>query len=210
LQRSFAYLLMVHIPLVASAAIVPLAGHPLLYLPVHIVWLELIIHPTALLVFQELPRSTPLTPLLRRARQSFFARWTWLAIGGLGAMVTVTVVLGYDDALDPGRNVEHGRTVALAVLIAASAAITVGLGGLRTWSGRILVLGSLASLILLVQLRALAQLVHLEPLHLADWGSVAAAGAVTGGGAWLVALTMRGRVHPADADEPATNALARK
>ncbi len=56
LQLAFAYLLMVHIPLVLSAAAVPLADHPLLYLPIHIVWLELIIHPTALLVFQDCRR----------------------------------------------------------------------------------------------------------------------------------------------------------
>ena len=55
LQLSFQYLLMIHMPLVVTAAIIPLAGYPLLYLPVHIVWLELIIHPSALLVFQELP-----------------------------------------------------------------------------------------------------------------------------------------------------------
>ena len=46
LKLSFAYLLMVHMPLVATAALVPFAGFPILYLPMHIVWLELIIHPT--------------------------------------------------------------------------------------------------------------------------------------------------------------------
>ena len=55
LKLSFAYLLLMHIALVAAAALVPFAGFPLLYLPMHVVWLELIIHPTALLVFQELP-----------------------------------------------------------------------------------------------------------------------------------------------------------
>src|SRR5690606_844068 len=42
LQLAFVYLLLIHIPLVVSAAAIPLAGYPLLYLPVHIVWLELI------------------------------------------------------------------------------------------------------------------------------------------------------------------------
>jgi Ca2+-transporting ATPase len=44
LAMSFEYLLLIHIPLVLGAAIVPLIGYPLVYLPVHIVWLELIIH----------------------------------------------------------------------------------------------------------------------------------------------------------------------
>jgi Ca2+-transporting ATPase len=52
LKLSFSYLLMVHMPLVATAALIPFAGFPLLYLPMHVVWLELIINPTALLVFR--------------------------------------------------------------------------------------------------------------------------------------------------------------
>jgi Ca2+-transporting ATPase len=101
LQLSFAYLLIVHIPLVLSAAIVPLAGYPLLYLPTHIVWLELVIHPTALLVFQELPSSGRLTPIRRQARPRFFSPMAWVAIGALGVLITAAVVLGYDYALGP-------------------------------------------------------------------------------------------------------------
>src|SRR5690606_41378442 len=55
LQLAFAYLLLIHIPFVVSAAAIPLAGYPLLYLPVHLVWLELMLHPTAMLFFQRLP-----------------------------------------------------------------------------------------------------------------------------------------------------------
>ena len=36
LKLSFAYLLMMHMPLVATAALVPFAGFPLLYLPMHV------------------------------------------------------------------------------------------------------------------------------------------------------------------------------
>ena len=55
LQLSFQYLLVIHIPLVLTATLIPLAGYPLLYLPIHVVWLEVLIHPTAMLVFQDLP-----------------------------------------------------------------------------------------------------------------------------------------------------------
>jgi hypothetical protein len=47
--------LIIHAPFVVSALAVPVLGYPLLDLPVHIVWVELIVHPSALLVFQELP-----------------------------------------------------------------------------------------------------------------------------------------------------------
>ena len=61
LRLSFAYLLMLHAPLVATAALIPLMGYPLLYLPIHIIWIELILHPTALLVFQNLPSQGALS-----------------------------------------------------------------------------------------------------------------------------------------------------
>lgn len=72
LQLSFQYILALHIPLVITAAFIPLAGYPILYMPIHIVWYEMLIHPTALLVFQELPASGPLQPCSRRHAAHFF------------------------------------------------------------------------------------------------------------------------------------------
>ena len=192
LQLSFAYLMMVHIPLVLSAAIVPLMGLPLLYLPIHIVWLELIIHPTALLVFQELPTSARLAKARGHHPRRFFTSWTWLAIGVVGAIVTVALTLSYDYALGADRDVEHARAMALAVLIVASAAITTGLSGLRTWTGRVVTLGSLASLLAFAQLPALASIAHLKPLHSVDWAIAAACGAGAGVAAALAGMTIRG------------------
>ncbi len=180
LQLSFAYLLIIHIPLVLSAAIIPLAGYPLLYLPIHIVWLELVIHPTALLVFQELPTSDRLLPVERRDRARFFGLPAWLVIGGVGAWVTLTVVLGYRYALGGDGDVEHARSMAIVALLIASVATTASLSRLRSWAAWIVVLGSLASLLLLVQVPALAHLVHLRPLHLDDWIISIAAGAPAG------------------------------
>jgi Ca2+-transporting ATPase len=53
LGNSFEYLFLIHIPFVLTAALVPLLGYPILYLPIHIIWFELIIHPTALFSFQQ-------------------------------------------------------------------------------------------------------------------------------------------------------------
>src|SRR5690606_11079243 len=72
LMLIFAYLIMVHIPLVLTASLIPFAGYPLLYLPAHIVWLELIIHPTALLVFPQVPSAKRLGPIRSRRRLRFF------------------------------------------------------------------------------------------------------------------------------------------
>ncbi|MEK7387890.1 MAG: HAD-IC family P-type ATPase, partial [candidate division NC10 bacterium] len=169
LQLSFLYLLMVHIPLVITAAFVPLAGYPLLYLPVHIVWLEMIIHPTALLVFQELPASERLQPVATGGPARFFSRRDWAVIAAVGGLITAFVVAGYLASLGEGGRVEHGRAMALAVLTLASAALTVVLSGLRTWTSRAVAAGTVALSVALVQTPVLARLLHLEPLHLGDW-----------------------------------------
>ena len=127
LKLSFAYLLMMHMPLVATAALVPFAGFPLLYLPMHVVWLELIIHPTALLVFQELPASDKLDPVQRNRKLRFFSWQEWTLIASIGALVIVMIVVGYARSLGTSNDVEHARSMALVALVVASATMTAGL-----------------------------------------------------------------------------------
>jgi Ca2+-transporting ATPase len=173
LRLSFEYLLMVHIPLVLTAALIPLAGYPVLYLPVHVIWLELIIHPTALLVFQDLAGGGLMRPARQRTAR-FFGRGDWLRIVMVGGLVTLLVGAGYARSLGALRNVEHARAMALAVLTIASAALTAGLSRLGTRTARVIVTATLALSLLLIQSPTLAALLHLQPLHLDDWAAAAA------------------------------------
>ncbi len=190
LQLSFFYLLMIHIPLVITAAFVPLAGYPLLYLPVHIVWLEMIIHPTALLVFQELPASERLAPGAAGGPARFFSRRDWVVIAAVGGLVTTFVVAGYLTSLSEGGRVEHGRAMALGVLTLTSAALTAALSGLRTWISRFVTGGTVALSVVLIQGPIVARLLHLEPLHLLDWGAAVLAALIA---TVPVALALRDR-----------------
>ncbi|MEO6775851.1 MAG: cation-translocating P-type ATPase [Kofleriaceae bacterium] len=75
LQRAFLFLVGFHVPIIGLAIAAPVLGLPLLLLPIHLVWLELVVHPVAALVFeaepeppnamQQPPRS-PAAPLLPR------------------------------------------------------------------------------------------------------------------------------------------------
>ncbi len=181
LRSSFAYLLMIHIPLVATATLVPLAGYPLLYLPIHVVWLELVIHPTALLVFQDLDADAPLKAVRERRRAGrFFSAWQWLVVGAVGTAVTLGVLYGYARSLDAGAGVEHARAMALVTLVIASATLTATLSRLRTLTARSIVAASVASAVILVQIPLLADLLDVEPLHLDDWAVAIAGGLVPG------------------------------
>jgi len=180
LQLSFQYILVIHIPLVITAALIPLAGYPLLYLPTHIVWLEMLIHPTALLVFQGLPSPDGLRPIDRSRTVRFFSRSEWLLIIVVGALVTVLVTAGYVRSFEAG-DVDHGRAMALAVLTLSSAVLTAALSRLRTTASRMIVAATIGLSLVLTQVQPLAAALHLEPLHADDW-------AIAGIGSLLVGV----------------------
>lgn len=169
LQNSFQYLLIIHIPLVLTATLIPLAGYPLLYLPVHVVWLEILIHPTAMLVFQE---SAPKT-LIRNGRSfgtaKFFSLGQWLILVATGLFIAVIVSAGYLRSLEGVQNVDHVRAMALATLTSASAFVTAALSRLQTRAAWVMCIGTLVSSFLLIQTPALDVSLHLSALHGDDW-----------------------------------------
>jgi P-type Ca2+ transporter type 2C len=169
LQLSFQYLLIIHIPLVLTAAVIPLAGYPLVYLPIHIVWLEMIIHPTALLVFQEGPTDDTLRRRRIRRATQFFSRADWILITVCGTLLFALTVGGYFRSLGSGQNVEHARATAMAILTCGSAGCTAGLSRLRSHIASIIAIGTVAGSAVLIQTPFLARLLYLEPLHWDDW-----------------------------------------
>jgi Ca2+-transporting ATPase len=172
LRLAFAYLLMVHGPLVATAAIIPFMGEPLLYLPAHIVWLELIFHPTALLVFQELPRDGG-RRIGAKSSSGFFNRIEWAAIGLIAAVTTLAVFALYERALDSGQGAVEARSTALALLVFSSAAIAAALSRLRTRTAIVVCTLTVLSVFAFIQASDLAALLHLTPLRLVDLLSAA-------------------------------------
>lgn len=191
LQLSFAYLLLIHIPLVLSAAVAPLANNPLAYLPIHIVWLELIIHPTALLVFQDLPSSHRLSPVERGTTIRFFSVSSWGTIILSGLILAALISIGFEIAIGTAGDVTHARSMAMSSLVSISAAATIVLSKLATRTSRAIVAGELVTLVLFVQVPFLSELVQLKPLHLFDWALVTGIGILATGLTMIFAATMR-------------------
>jgi Ca2+-transporting ATPase len=176
LRRSFLYLIALHIPLVATATLVPLAGFPLLYLPIHVVWLELIIHPTAMLAFQDV--ADPGLAHRRRAPARFFSRRDWIALGATGALLTAALLGAWLRSLGAGHDEAHARAVALASLTTASVALTAVLTRFTTRPARVLAVGTALASAILLQTPPLARLLAVSPLHLDDWALAATTSAV--------------------------------
>ncbi len=190
LKRAFRYLLTIHIPLVLTATLIPLAGHPLLFLPIHIVWLELVIHPSALLGFQTPPDGARLAATRARSGTRLFepGEWTRIALGG--GLLTAVVAFGFLRSLGPDASIGHGRAMALACLGIASALTVAGLSRLQTAAARWIVVATLALSAILIQVPLLAERLHLAPLHAEDWGLALLGGLL--GSAPLIVDVLRG------------------
>lgn len=183
LRMSFAYLLLIHIPFVLSAALVPFAGYELLFLPIHIVWMELLIHPTAMLCFQQSAGHGRLLPATRREGFGFFRAAAWRRIVLLGLGVTIAVGLAFTVSMAHGLSPEQGRAFAIASLIFAGAGFTLALAHVGSRATQVILALSLLSTIALVQAPAPAALLHLQPLQALQWTLVVAVGCL----AWAFA-----------------------
>ncbi len=181
IQRAFLFLLAFHLPIVGLALAVPVMGLPLLLQPVHLVWLELIVHPVSALVFEAEPPPSGLMarPPRSRSEPLVAGRLAWRSIAS-GAVLTAVALWAY--AAHLGEGVVHARAMGVAVVVAGSL--------LLVWAERApegswlaapfprtvtfwLVWGSVAaSLPIFMHWPIAASVLQIKPLSLADWALV--------------------------------------
>jgi P-type Ca2+ transporter type 2C len=126
LSRAFAYLIAFHPPLMLAALVVPLVGRPLLLLPVHLVLLELLLHPVVSLVFEADPADDdvmrrPPRPAGSALGVHALAR-PWL----LGVSLALGVIGAYLGALASDWPVEEARALGFATLLLAQVFLVLG------------------------------------------------------------------------------------
>jgi Ca2+-transporting ATPase len=116
IQRSFLFLVSFHIPIVGLALLCPLLGFPLFYLPIHLVWLELIVHPVSALVFEAEPAPADnMTKPPRDPAAPLLARGPILGSVLTGTLLTLAVLAFYFLRLPRGE--AYARSAGLALLI---------------------------------------------------------------------------------------------
>lgn len=189
LTRAFAYLIAFHPPLLLGALIIPLLGRPLLLLPVHLVLLELLLHPVVSLVFQADPADLdvmhrPPRPVGDALRLR--ALWRPYAVG---VVLATGIVAEYLLSLHAGWPIDEARALGFATLLASQPFLLLGMrspdrplweGGrpwtrTLTWVVAILLVVTVA----VVEFGPLAELLRLAPFPLAGWGIVLAVAAAT-------------------------------
>ncbi len=126
LKKAMAFIFSVHIPIAGMSLIPVVMKWPLALLPVHILFLELIIDPACTVVFEtengepDIMRRPP-----RRLNEPLFGRTMILngLIQGLGVLVAVLAVYAY--ALIRGYGEDEARMSAFACLVLANLALII-------------------------------------------------------------------------------------
>jgi Ca2+-transporting ATPase len=167
LKISFQYLLLIHIPFVLTAALIPLLGYPLLYLPVHIVWLELIIHPTAILAFQAISDSNS-----KISSGQFFEKTDIYQILFIGLVLTTIITFSFTSSLDQHLSVELARAKVMGILTFWSAAIVIYYTRLKTKTSALIATFTFLSTVFLIQAKSFSTILKSGQLSIYEWFNI--------------------------------------
>jgi Ca2+-transporting ATPase len=179
IKKAIGFTIAAHVP-IAGLSIVPvfLPGWPLLLLPVHIAFLELIIDPSCALIFEA---EEPETDIMSRRPRGLAERlFTWHSIGPavLQGLSVLAVCLGIVFLALPGHGPDAARALAFAALVVSF--LTIILVN-RSWRRSALsmmrapnpalwwvLIGAAVLLTAILSIPALQRLFSFAPLHMDD------------------------------------------
>ncbi|HZJ52935.1 MAG TPA: cation-translocating P-type ATPase [Myxococcaceae bacterium] len=179
LQKSLGFVLAVHVPIAGMAVLPVFFGWPMLFTPVHIVFLEMIIDPACSIAFEMEPgdpRAMERPPRSPRAR---LMGWKEIARSvAEGLAVFAVVALGFWIGQQKHGGMTDARTLAFSGLIMGNVGLIVAnrahtsglLGSFRTPNPgfRAVVAGAIGVLTLVLAVPPLRGIFQLGPLHLDD------------------------------------------
>ncbi len=183
LRKAMAYIFSVHIPIIGMSLIPVLFEWPLVLLPVHVVFLELIIDPACSLIFEaEAEEADVMRRPPRDPKEALF-NWRTLIISLLqGVSVLLIVLAVYVVAMDRGNWTDQAaygaRAMAFTTLVLANIGLIVSN---RSWSKTIIttlrspnvamwwvLAGAVFFLGLVIYVHPLRDLFKFETLHAVD------------------------------------------
>jgi len=181
LRKSISYIFSVHVPIAGMALIPVLMGFPLVLLPAHIAFLELIIDPACSTVFEAQPEEKNIMDRPpRNLKERLFGRknFFYSFVQGLSVLIAVIFVFMwfYNGTL---AHEDQARTLSFATLVIANVMlIVVNLSGSRSVVKTLnsnnkalwfIVIGAMLSLALILTVPFLQHLFHFSPIPLSDF-----------------------------------------
>ena len=190
LQKAMTYIVAVHVPIAGMSLIPVLFGWPLALLPVHILFLELVIDPACSIVFEAEPEEADVMRRPpRNSKKSLFGR-RLLGLGLLqGTSVLLIVMAVYLSALFGWRDALDATALSFTTLVVANLGLIFAN---RSWSRTIwstlrtpnpalwfVLGGTLVFLGLVLYVPFLRDLFHFSTLHPGDIAICLAGGLVS-------------------------------
>jgi Ca2+-transporting ATPase len=176
LRKAVGFLVSAHIPIVGLSMVPVLLGWPLILMPIHILFLQLIIDPACSLVFEAEPEEKDIMRRPPRAAEvSLFEPALLLRSAAQGVILLVVLLGIFAVALHSAHGAEHARAQTFTSLIIASLGLILAnrswsgslLGGLRTRNVALLwvMTGALVFLMLALNVPILREAFRFAPLH---------------------------------------------
>jgi len=132
LRKTMAYIISIHIPIAGMSLVPVLLGWPLILLPIHIVFLELIIDPACSLVFEAEPEERDLMKRPPRLAEDKILNRQTITFALVQGFVVLGVVLAvYLYAISAGLGEDGTRTLAFTTIVIANLALILTN---RSWS----------------------------------------------------------------------------
>jgi Ca2+-transporting ATPase len=200
LKKAISYIFSVHIPIAGIALFPILFGLPLVLLPAHIAFLELIIDPACSTVFEAEPEEKNIMERPpRNLEEKLFGKKSFILsmLQGMGVLSAVIIVFLW--GLYSGKNTMEARTLTFATLVIAN--LMLILANLSWDKGMVKTLrsdnkalwlvigGALFSLVLVIYVPFLRNLFHFSVLDIGDAVTALLAGILSV--AWLKILNIR-------------------
>ncbi|HAR64279.1 MAG TPA: ATPase [Candidatus Margulisbacteria bacterium] len=121
LQKAMAYIVSIHIPIAGMSLIPVLVNWPLVLLPVHIAFLQLIIDPTCSIVFEAEPEEKNIMDRPPRKQHEHLFNRNVLVISLLQGLSVLFIILTiFFFSLNSGRGASEARAMTFTTLIIAN------------------------------------------------------------------------------------------
>ncbi|MFH1876250.1 MAG: cation-translocating P-type ATPase [Candidatus Omnitrophota bacterium] len=190
LKKAIAYIFSVHIPIAGMSFLPVVFGLPLVLLPAHIAFLELIIDPACSTVFESVPEEQGIMSRPPRSlRESLFNRRAFIISFLQGVSILAVVFVVYIVSLRIHQTEGESRTLAFATLVFSNMMLILtnlswskGLVSILKTKNKALwlvLLGTLAALAAVLYVPFLRRLFHFSTLSLEDIGIAFAAGTLS-------------------------------
>ncbi len=189
LRKAMAYILAVHVPIAGLSLIPVILKWPLVLMPVHVLFLELIIDPASSVAFEaereeaDIMRRPP-----RKTKEPIFNRRTVIMslLQGIGVLAVTLAIYGYN--IQTGRGVLEARALTFVTLVLANLGLILcnrfrrnviaSTFTSKNMAVRWIIAATLAFLVLIVYIPALRGIFGFDILHPIDWAFCIGAGVV--------------------------------